>query len=302
MLNYLECPVNFIKKNELEEIYKKYKFTKIKKSAECLIVNPGVSCKINKNYLLCFPNIKIVGTPSTGINHIDTNFLKKKNIKLFSLLDDRKSLNLITASAEFTWLHIMNAVRKFNISIKNINNWRSNQNENKLRSHELFEKKIGIIGFGRIGQRLAKYAKSFGMDVYYYDPKVINKKAKKVSAIIDLKFCDIISINPSLNLSSKKLISKNIFKNFKKNLVIVNTSRGEVVDEKYILHLIKNKGYIYSCDVLENEQDIDKLRKSPIFKESKKNKNIIITPHVAGATCESQLKALKIILRICNRF
>ena len=85
---------------------------------------------------------------------------------------------------------------------------------------------------------------------------------------------------------------------FRDGLVVINTSRGEVVNEDYIYHLIMNNKIFYSCDVLCNEQDIESLKKSKLF--NLKKDNFIVTPHVAGATKESQLKALMGILEICN--
>ena len=140
---------------------------------ECLIVNPGVDKYLDKDYFTQYPNLKVVGTPSTGVNHIDTEYLKNNNIKYFCLLNDREGLDSITASAEFTWLHIMNAVRKFSKSLAHVNNWRESNNEGMLRSNELSGKKIGIIGFGRIGKNIKRYAEAFGMNVKYYDPYVI---------------------------------------------------------------------------------------------------------------------------------
>ena len=75
-----------------------------------------------------FKNLKVVGTPSTGVNHMDCEYLKKKEIKFYSLLDDRKSLDSITASAEFTWLDIMNLVRKFSYSLSYVPYLRSIEN------------------------------------------------------------------------------------------------------------------------------------------------------------------------------
>ncbi len=96
---------------------------------------------------------------------------------------------------------------------------------------------------------------------------------------------------------TKGLISNDILGGFKENLIVVNTSRGEVVDEDYIYELITKDRIFYSCDVLCNEQDIRTLRKSKLF--NLKRDNIVITPHVAGATVESQTKALRGILELC---
>ena len=299
----LDCPYEFIDKNFINSL-------ELSKNPDCLIVNPGIDGFLSKDYFEKYPNIKVVGTPSTGVNHIDQKYLKENSIKFFSLLDDREFLENIHASAEFTWLHIMNIVRKFSLSISYIRLWRRLSNENYLRSTELYGKTLGIIGFGRIGRKIEKYAKAFGLKVKFYDPYV----SGSCLSIQDLSDCDIISINCYLNSETKNLISNDIFKDFKDGIFIINTSRGEVVDEEYVAKLIKNNKIHYSCDVLKGEQDMGELYKSPLLhmfnkqyydantgESFKTYPNLVITPHVAGVTTDSQEKALKSIVGICKK-
>jgi D-3-phosphoglycerate dehydrogenase len=240
----------------------------------------------------------VVGTPSTGVNHMDTDYLKNNNIKYFCLLDDREGLESITASAEFTWLHIMNSLRKFSQSLTHVNNWRESNNESLLRSNELSGKKLGVIGFGRIGRKLKKYADAFDVDFKFYDPYVEGG----CTDISELYNSDVLSINCYLTTETTNLITEGFLDNFKKPLIVVNTSRGEVVDENYVAGLIKSQDIFYSCDVLCNEQDINQLKeKSPLLQMNLDYDNLIITPHVAGCTIESQEKALKTILKLCMK-
>ncbi len=231
----IEAPTYFVNKNILNNNF----FEIVNDDPEILIVNPGTKHKINETYLSQFKNLKVVGTPSTGINHLDMNYLNKNKIKVFCLLDDRETLNNIQASAEFTWLHIMNGYRKFNLATKKLSNWRSLENEQLLQTKELYGKTIGIIGLGRIGKKIKKYAKVFGMNVLYYDPYVEGFMGK-VNSIQELKNVDILSINCYLTNETENLISDGILDNFKDGLVVINTSRGEIVDEDYIEKLINN--------------------------------------------------------------
>ena len=288
-----ECPIDFIESN----VWLDLGFTE-DNNPECLILNPGTDSYYDKTYFDKYNNLKIVGTPSTGVNHLDVNYLKNKGIDFYSLLDDRKSLETITASAEFTWIHIMNSFRGFSNSLELVNNWRDLDNEESLRFRELSDKKIGIIGFGRIGRKLRRYAKAFDMNVKFYDPYVDGG----CSSINDLYDSDILSINCYLNDETKNMVSNGFLDGFKDNLVVVNTSRGEVVDENYISKLVKDKKIFYSCDVLRNEQDINLLKESPLYELNKKGySNLVITPHVAGVSVDSQRKALEIILKLCMK-
>ena len=297
----IDCPTDFINiKDDLlydwglqESIY-----------PEILITNPGSDFKYDESSLnneWC-KDLKIVATPSTGNTHIDLDYLKKRGIQFYSLLDDRKSLDKITASSEFTWLHIMNAMRKFRQATNNTKHWREKNNEENLRTQQLYGKTIGIIGYGRIGKNVSKYAETFGMNYKFYDPNVLRGK-NKVSDIESLKDVDIVSINCGLNDTSRNLITYDTFKNFKKGLVVINTSRGEVVDERYISLLIKSREIYYSADVIVDEQNENTPFHSELFQlyQSGKYENLTLTPHVAGVTTDSQIIAFRSILELCMK-
>tara|TARA_B100000214_G_scaffold226705_1_gene165150 strand:+ start:125 stop:1039 length:915 start_codon:yes stop_codon:yes gene_type:complete len=297
----IDCPTDFIKyKDDLlydwglqESIY-----------PEILITNPGSEYKYDEHHFNDehYQDLKIVATPSTGNTHIDLDYLEKKGIEFYSLLDDRESLDKITASSEFTWLHIMNAMRKFRVATNNTRYWREKENEDKLRTQQLSGKTIGIIGYGRIGKNVSKYAEAFGMDFLFYDPDVF-ANGNKVSSIDAMKDADIISINCGLNDTSRNLITYDIFKDFKKGLVVVNTSRGEVVDERYISLLIKSREIFYSADVIVDEQNLSTPHHSELYKlyESGEYDNLTLTPHVAGVTTDSQQIAFRSIIELCMK-
>jgi D-3-phosphoglycerate dehydrogenase len=197
----------------------------------------------------------------------------------------------------------MNLVRKFSKAITSVDDWRSKRNEEFLRSNELHSKKIGIIGLGRIGKKIATYASAFGLDISFYDPYVSDypDHIKKVEELTSLNDCDIISINCYLTQETRGMITYGTLDRLKPGTVIVNTSRGEVIDENYILHLIDSRNILFGADVLQNEQNIFELKNSKLYNASKTNSNIVITPHVAGATVESQLKALTSVLELSKR-
>ena len=158
-------------------------------------------------------------------------------------------------------------------------------------------KKINIAfnGFGRIGRKLNKYAKAFEMNVKFYDPYVNGEG--KVDSLQDLSDSDIISINCYLTEETNNMITYDVFKSFKDGLIVVNTSRGEVVDENYIADLVEEGKINYACDVLQNEQNIEELKKSRLYRSDR----VVITPHIAGVTVDSQTKALEAILKLCMK-
>jgi D-3-phosphoglycerate dehydrogenase len=154
----------------------------------------------------------------------------------------------------------------------------------KFKGIELKNKVLGIIGFGRIGRKIYKYAKAFGMKILINDKKKL-KISSQVSLSNLLKKSDIISINAD---TSNLIINKNNIKTLKHNCYIVNTSRGELVDEQAIYNaLIKKKISGYATDVLDFYYESNNISKSYIFRAYKKKLNVVITPHIGGCTYEA---------------
>jgi D-3-phosphoglycerate dehydrogenase len=156
---------------------------------------------------------------------------------------------------------------------------------------------IGIIGYGRLGKMMYNYCTAFGARVKIYDPYKRNEMDDAFllnnycSSIEELfKICDVVSLHVHVTPETTYMINEKILGLSKKNPYIINTSRGEIVNEVDIVNAL-DKGLIsgYGTDVIENE--FDDLTKSPIIKAMNNNKNIIVTPHVGGMTIEGQTKA-----------
>ena len=158
----------------------------------------------------------------------------------------------------------------------------------RLIGHEIYGKKIGVAGLGRIGKEVLLRAKAFGLKLYafdkYIDMDFINMHEVKVCDTLEDLFCksNIVSLNMSLNDENSQCVNKNILENHtNKGLLLINTARGELVDEKAIIYGINNKilsGYL--TDVLEKEP----MDKNHAFI---KYNNILITPHIGSRTYQS---------------
>ena len=197
-------------------------------------------------------------------------------------------LKNIKASSEFTFGLVFDSLRNLSLGTQSSKNGYWRQQEDRLRGSQLYEKKLGIVGYGRIGSNVAKYAKSFGMKCLANDP---HKKKYLVSkgmyANLDrlIKTSDVILISVHLNASTKNLVNKTFFRKMNKNAILVNTSRGEVVDEKALLNVLKNK--LIKSAYLFARSGSD-LSNHPLIEYSKKNNNLTITPHMAGLTFEQK--------------
>ncbi len=239
---------------------------------------------IDKNVLNKFKNLKIIISATTGVDHIDINYIKKNKIKLLSLRGEEDFLKSIPSTAEHTWALLMSLIRNIpsaNNSVKE-NLW----NRDLYRGYQLKNKTIGIIGLGRTGLMVAHYAIAFEMNIIYYDPFVLNKSFKKVENLNALiENSDIITIHVHLNKSTINLLNTNLNK-IKLGAYLINTSRGRILNEKIAVSLLK-KGIIkgIASDVLSTE--LVDIKKSPLFNAFIENENIIITPHIGGATFDA---------------
>ncbi|AOW19513.1 NAD(P)-dependent oxidoreductase [Urechidicola croceus] len=221
----------------------------------------------------------------TGLDHIDVDACKDFGIKIISLKGEKEFLKEVRATAEHTMGLMLTLIRK---SKKAFFHTESKQwNRYIFQGTELYKKKIGIFGLGRLGKIVAQYAEVFGMEVYYYDIEemITPESYKKCSSPEELcSKVDILSIHLPYNESTHFLIDKNLFKLMKSTVSIVNTARGGVVNETDLLDFLKHSNARYATDVLYGEPNIEN---HPLIEYASKNEQVIITPHIAGNTFES---------------
>ena len=213
--------------------------------------------------------IRYILSPTTGLNHIDEKFLKSKKIKLFSLKNEFNFLKKVNATVEFTIYLFLYSVRYNQLNKLN------RKNINKL-GIEINKKKVGIIGNGRIGKKVIRILKSLGAEIIVYEIKKHDKKQLKKL----LTECDIISLHIPLQNNYNFMDNKKI-NLIKHGCRIINTSRGEIFNEKALVSAIKEKKISYFTDVLSNENLFDK---SPLMKLKQ---NFYYTRHIGGLTKES---------------
>jgi phosphoglycerate dehydrogenase-like enzyme len=240
----------------------------------------------SKFYLEKFINLKILASSTTGKGFIDENFCIKKNIKIICLENEKKFLKSITPTAEHVFGLILLLTRNYYEAISSVNNG--------LFNRRLFggfamlsQMTIGIIGYGRLGKIVKKIAKGFNMKILYCDIKMSDYKIKLKNL---LKNSDMVTLHiPSRD--NLKFFGKKMDKYFKKPFFLVNTSRGDVVDEVFIISMLKKQKILgYATDVLDGEFSADfKLKNNIIYKNRKKFK-IIITPHIGGSTKDAWKK------------
>ncbi len=231
--------------------------------------------------------LEYIVTPTTGINHIDMECAAKNKIKVLSLRGADDLLSGIFSTAELTWGLLINLSRKINAANNHVlsGQW----NRDLFRGTDLAGKTLGIVGFGRLGNMVANYAIAFGMRVLYHDPMVTRTKNLKVESLNELcAKSDVISIHVSLNSSTKNFFGAHQFSQMRRTSLLLNTSRGDVIDEWALIDALSS-GKIAGAalDVLREETDPSCKSSSHLRNYASQNENLILTPHIGGATISS---------------
>ena len=287
-------------KNELEKLGFKNYFDLIstKKEIENKIWEyQGIILRsrieIDKRFIDSCKNLKFIARVGSGLENIDTDYAKKKNIEIISAAEG--NANAVGEHALGMLLSLLNKIIKSNNEI-NQNIWEREQN----RGIELDGKTIGIIGYGNTGKSLAKKLSGFNVRVLCNDiiEDVSDKYATQVSISEIMKRCDIVSLHTNLNDSSFHLINKHFINNCKKSFFLINTSRGECLKTSDIVDGIKAGKILGAClDVIENEsKSFEFLNINSDFEYLKKSEKVVLSPHIAGWSIESKLKLAQVVL------
>ena len=231
-------------------------------------------------------NLKVISRHGVGYDNVDLNYIKKNNITL--LITATANAVAVAEHVIYMMLSISKGNNQFDQEVRTGN---FKKNASSIKTLELFNKEILVVGFGRIGQSLIKRCKGFEMKVKIYDP-FINKKiieefgGQKIENLEEgLKNCDYLSLHVPLTKDTKNLIDYSKLKNMKKEAIVINTARGGIINEDD-LNKALNENIIFGAglDVFEKEP-IDK--NSPLLS----NKKILLSPHSATFTneCKSRM-------------
>lgn len=245
-----------------------------------VIIDASMKLKIDKDIIKKATNLKIISCATTGSSHIDSEYTKKRGIEVRTLKEDKDLIKNLTPAAELSWALLMNCARNLNHAINHVQN--GNWDREKFPGIMIKGKTIGIIGCGRIGTWMSKYASAFGMNIIGFDPYIKQNETKIKLVNIDelAKKSDFISIHIHLDKSTTGIIDNKFLSKCKKGVILINTSRGEIINEIDLVENLEKKivGAV-GVDVLCNEPDISN---SHLYKYSLNNSNVFITPHCGG--------------------
>ncbi|MBL1215017.1 MAG: D-glycerate dehydrogenase [Ignavibacteriae bacterium] len=240
--------------------------------------------KIDEEFIDNLIDCRIIANYAVGYNNIDVEYARQKGIEVTNtpgILTD--------ATADLTMALLLACTRRIVESDTYLREGKfTSWQPELLLGMELKGKTLGIIGAGRIGKAVVKRAAGFGLKILYFSNSKsleIEEKynAGKVSLNKLLKISDIISVHVPLTDKTYHLLNSENLTKIKKGAVIINTARGEIIDEKSLIKLLKSK-HLFSAglDVFENEPNVNK--------KFMNLKNVVLLPHIGSATVEARTK------------
>jgi len=278
-----------IDEQAVRELRKSFNVLRKGEEAKADIVIVRSRTVIDRAYVNKAKNLKIIIRAGVGLDNIrDIEYCRKKGIKIEHTPEASS-----VAVAELALGHMIAIARTIPVTAEGRRKCKWPRED--LVGFELCGKTLGIIGFGRIGKEVAKRAESFGMIILVSDPYITNSKHKMVKLQNLLKQSDIISLHVPLNEKTRCLLDKKEFRMIKKGAVIINTSRGEVINEDELIRNLKSGKISFAgLDVYS-----ERLIKNSSMK---KMDNVILTPHIGAQTIEAKERIGKAIIEKVKNF
>ena len=257
-----------------------------------LIINSKIL--VDREMMNLGSKLKWIGRLGSGLDIIDLNYAKNKHIQILSTPE--ANCNAVAEHALGMLIGLLRNIPRANKEVKNMH-WLREKN----RGEELSVKKVGIIGCGHTGSRLAHILGGFGCEVKVYDkyktvPRV-HENMYQVQDLSDLRDCDIISFHLPLSPETKYFCNKDFINQIQNPFYLINTSRGSVVNTIDLIDALQNGKIIGAAlDVFENEKpnSYSESEKS-MYNELYAMENTILTPHIAGWTFQSKEKIAEVL-------
>ncbi len=252
---------------------------------------------VNETILAASKQLKVIGRLGVGLNNINVELCKKKNITIIPAT----GANTVSVAEYVISCMLVLSRKVFNATESVIaGDWPRNKFMHGL---ELYNQTLGIIGLGSIGRAVATRAKSFDMNIISYDPLI--KENSSEFSYIQMKSLeeifaqsDIITLHIPLNADTKNLINKDKIQLMKKGSILINTSRGEVVDENAVIENLKSHHLGGAA--------LDVFNQEPLTKENankfKDISNLICTPHISGLSEQANKRVSSMIANSVMKF
>jgi D-3-phosphoglycerate dehydrogenase len=230
--------------------------------------------------------LKVIGTPSTGTDHLDLAAIKSAGIACFDIAREFDLINSFSATSELAFGALLALNRKICEARQAVleGNW----GREAFTGFQLLGKTLGIIGLGRLGRISARIGNGFGMRVIACDVREVSAPDVTMTDFDTVvREADVLTIHVHLREDTRGMISRNVLAQMKAGAILLNTSRGALVDEAALLDALRNGAIAGACvDVIDGEWLAD-VRQHPLVEYAQTHRSLLIVPHIGGATRES---------------
>ncbi len=262
--------------------------------------------RIDADVLDAGPNLRVVATNTTGLNHIDLDECERRGVQVLSLKGEVEFLRSIRATAEHTLALTLALLRNIPAAHRHVcqdGEW----DRSRFQGKEIHRKTVGIIGYGRLGRTVARYFEAFGAEILVHSRDIPAGTQVDSFAAVTLpdllRRSDIVSLHVNYEPENDAMLGADAFGQMKNSAVFINTARGELVDEQALVKALRT-GQIAGAaiDVVRDEQ-AHRTALQELRRLAQEGVPVVLTPHIGGNTAES-LEQTEVFLadRLCAVF
>jgi len=245
--------------------------------------------QVDREVLDAAPRLRAVSSATTGLDHIDLEHAARRGVEVLSLRGETEFLRTIAATAEHTWALLLALIRRIPAASRHVED--GGWDRDRFRGRELYGKRLGVLGLGRLGSKVARFGLAFGMEVIACDPHPAEwmEGVDRAQSLDDLlRVTDVLSIHVPLDDETAGMIGKKEIGLLPSGAVIVNTSRGQIIDEPSLVEALREGRLAGAAlDVLADERAEVPGAAPAAVRYAREHANLLITPHIGGATVES---------------
>ena len=266
----------------------------------------GLEISVDGGVYEVMPELRVVATATTGLDHIDLFEAKKRNIHVLSLRDARESMEKVSATAELTWGLVLSITRQ--IVPASLSTSLGEWDRQRFLGPELQGLTLGVVGYGRIGSMVAGFGHAFGMRVLVHEPFLDNVAKPQgdhemVPDHVLLRESDVVSIHLRADGDKGAWLNQKRIDFLKRGAFVVNTARGELVDEGALARAVMNGSLSGAAvDVLVNEtKSLGTAIDSPLLEAAREGFNVLVTPHIGGrAHLATEISRAALVAVLCE--
>jgi D-3-phosphoglycerate dehydrogenase len=265
----------------------------------------GLGMTVGHTEIGAAQHLQLVVSPTTGSDHLDTELLQTRGIDILTLRDRQFVLEKVSSTAELAWGLLLTVARQIGRATESVS--KGEWQRQRFMGMQLQGKTLGIVGLGRLGGYVADYGSAFKMLVIATDPNPASSRMDIELCSLDelVRRADVISIHVPLTATTRQMFNQSILEHIKVGGILINTSRGEVVDEVALATLVRS-GHIggYGTDVLSGDVGWDKeVQPNPVTALIAEGFNVVATPHIGGYTHEAVRFTRRLVIdALINRF